>query len=354
MSVQLWNDCKIPYAIGSTLVPERIQTAIEIVNRETNFLFVPKIDQDIDYILFENGDSCRSYVGKINGKQIITIANFCNLFNIVHELLHSIGLIHTMRFKHRDNYITLLPENIDDNHMHNYLIDDYPWLFPYDYSSLMHYSLYSGNNNKNPAFSLKQDVDGIKVGQRYQLSNGDLNILRYLSTLMKCHAKALKKYSRVSDIHFYSGNRIETYGAIDGYYKIQSGIGTGNDIIDSWYTVYSKEYDEEPVYILPDAFGFTIYNDYKIVGTKKGTNLYEPGWTLLADNNNTMVFVLEAIITPRNTTNTIVIDNYKYIRPWWHWVLLIFSILFIVSFILCCRCCYYKRGRSNRIHPSPV
>jgi hypothetical protein len=61
--------------------------------------------------------SCSSYVGKIGGKQTISVGSVggeitCKHGNIVHELAHTLGYFHEHSRPDRDNYIKVVWSNV--------------------------------------------------------------------------------------------------------------------------------------------------------------------------------------------------------------------------------------------------
>jgi hypothetical protein len=100
---------------------------------------------------------------------------------VLHELCHGLGLMHEHQRPDRDEYITIVEENI---------VDSDKWCFwilygaktysGYDFSSVMHYGKKAGSKNglitiktKNPAY---QD----DIGNRAYLTDGDKAALRSL------------------------------------------------------------------------------------------------------------------------------------------------------------------------------
>lgn len=81
------------------------------------FRFRPKTENDTDYIVITNTNSgCWSSVGKQGGRQSVNLqANLCLRDQIgiaIHELMHALGFTHEQNRYERDDYVTVLWENI--------------------------------------------------------------------------------------------------------------------------------------------------------------------------------------------------------------------------------------------------
>ncbi|CAG5124336.1 unnamed protein product, partial [Candidula unifasciata] len=91
--------------------------------------------------------------------------NCMNRQTILHEIGHAIGFYHEHKRPDRDQYITVLEENIKDNKRYNFEksneIDTYG--LPYDYTSIMHYK------ENDPYF---QNI----IGNTQGLSNYDIQL----------------------------------------------------------------------------------------------------------------------------------------------------------------------------------
>lgn len=62
---------------------------------------------------------CSSYVGRIGGRQTISIGNSdgsitCKHGNIVHEIAHALGFFHEHSRPDRDEYVSVLWDNVED------------------------------------------------------------------------------------------------------------------------------------------------------------------------------------------------------------------------------------------------
>jgi hypothetical protein len=111
--------------------------------------FVPRSSQS-DYVKIvtnSDGRCFSSTVGKDGGEQQISLARpDCIYFNVVvHELGHTIGFWHEQARPDRDSYVKILDQYIQDGKASQFDkrdADDVDSLgSPYDYASIMHYSL---------------------------------------------------------------------------------------------------------------------------------------------------------------------------------------------------------------------
>jgi len=71
--------------------------------------FVNRVHSD-DYIYIYSGNGCHSYLGKIGGKQNLSLKkNGClSRGTIIHELIHALGYDHMQNHADRDNYIYVI------------------------------------------------------------------------------------------------------------------------------------------------------------------------------------------------------------------------------------------------------
>ena len=67
-----------------------------------------------NFLSFDDLEGCWSYVGKIGGKQMISLGKGCKTKGkATHEILHAIGFVHEHQRPGRDEYIQIKTENID-------------------------------------------------------------------------------------------------------------------------------------------------------------------------------------------------------------------------------------------------
>ncbi|XP_035693893.1 tolloid-like protein 1 [Branchiostoma floridae] len=106
---RLWPGGVIPYVIDAGFSNESrsvIQSAMTHWQRNTCVRFRPRMHQDFDYVFFQRGRTCCSFVGRTgNGKQTVSVGPGCDMFGIV---LYKIGhltkqsyLVLTLSITHR-------------------------------------------------------------------------------------------------------------------------------------------------------------------------------------------------------------------------------------------------------------
>ncbi|XP_077382244.1 meprin A subunit beta-like [Festucalex cinctus] len=142
-------------------------------------------DDELYFISVKKLDGCFSYIGRVMMPegQDLSIGQFCDrIATVEHEFLHALGFYHEQSREDRDNYVTIIFENILADNEHNFLKANGSITqgVPYDYMSVMHYgkNFFSNGNGstiitKDPAF---QDV----IGQRLEMSQRDVLELNLL------------------------------------------------------------------------------------------------------------------------------------------------------------------------------
>ncbi|XP_060926571.1 hatching enzyme 1.2-like [Limanda limanda] len=175
-----WPTQKIPYLISPELASrtEDILSAIAMVTEHTCLTF-HKRTTEADHMHFMIGKGCASYVGIIGGGQPVFIAPQCIMGNIVHEILHALGFHHEHTRKDRDQYITILPDNIMKGKQRNFKIQQgNTFNLPYDINSILHYGRgFFSANGLDTIVPLKSMND---MGQRVQMTKLDIQRVRHL------------------------------------------------------------------------------------------------------------------------------------------------------------------------------
>ena len=172
-----WPGCVIPYAINPNLPnKKRVADAIDHWTSRSGVRFVERTNQK-DYIVFEDdGKGCYSYIGRRGGRQTLSLAKNCSTGSTIHEIGHTLGLFHEQSRQDRDNYVTVLYDNVQPDQKSNF--DKYRSgsgrdVGAFDFNSIMIYGTDFFSRNGKPTLVHK---DGTKLNaQRTVLSTGDLN-----------------------------------------------------------------------------------------------------------------------------------------------------------------------------------
>lgn len=143
--LKLWESAVVPYSIDSSLTqPDRVQRVISYFNQNTPVRFVPRTGQADSLVFMPMDGLCVSYLGKIGGHQPILLDDRCTDREIAHELMHALGFIHEHSRADRDQYVSVLWDNIEPDRQSQFVIAP-PALTeplrdrPFDFHSVMLY-----------------------------------------------------------------------------------------------------------------------------------------------------------------------------------------------------------------------
>ncbi|XP_043270377.1 zinc metalloproteinase nas-14-like [Venturia canescens] len=125
----------------------------------------------------------------------------------IHEILHTLGAFHEHMRPDRDDHIRILWENIKEGDEDNFRMMDENTVtthgLPYDYESIMHYSMTAFSKNKTiPTIVPRRS--SAEIGQRNYLSQYDIQKLR---RAYQCHKRnppsvfPRKKLNRTKKFH---------------------------------------------------------------------------------------------------------------------------------------------------------
>jgi hypothetical protein len=167
---KLWPSSVIPFYIEPDLVnSERVLQALALFDG-TAIQFVPYTDQNAALVFTVGSENCKSYVGYIGKLQPILLSPDCKPDDIAHEILHALGFIHEQNRSDRDNFISVLADNIQEGHIENFEILPNEFmtvsgLTPFDFESLMIYPDWMFAKSGSPTMRSKS-------GQRIEPSKG--------------------------------------------------------------------------------------------------------------------------------------------------------------------------------------
>jgi hypothetical protein len=170
-----WPNGRIPFEIDPGLANQaRIDNAIAHYQRHTNVRLVPRNGEG-DYVRFVPGNSCSSSVGRVGGRQNITLAAGCSTGSTIHEIDHAVGFWHEQSRSDRDNHVIIHWDNIEDGEAHNFQKESGTVLGAYDFESIMHYDSWAFSVNGEPTIT---KLDGTTFSaNRSGLSAIDLDAL---------------------------------------------------------------------------------------------------------------------------------------------------------------------------------
>ncbi|XP_070490773.1 hatching enzyme 1.2-like [Chironomus tepperi] len=172
----------VPYVIDadySSSERNLILTAMNEISTKTCVSFIPRSTQT-DYIRIFSGDGCWSYVGRIGGKQDLSLKRSgCMVHGIaMHEMIHALGYGHMHQHYQRDSRVRINYGNIQSGmDVWFKTLDPASWNnygTSYDISSVMHYGPYSFSRNGQMTIQAYSSTDQKVMGQRSYLSSGDV------------------------------------------------------------------------------------------------------------------------------------------------------------------------------------
>lgn len=189
----LWPNDEVPYTISAVFgANERatIARAIAEFQNRTCLRFVPRQSQR-DYVEFVRGNGCSSNVGRVGGRQQISIGLGCESVGVViHEILHALGFYHEQSRPDRDEHIIIDRDNIQPGAEVNFQKQSSNEVQTlgeaYDIQSIMHYGAFDFAVDRTRPTIRARDPDYTgPIGQRQGFTDTDL---RKVNKLYQCAA----------------------------------------------------------------------------------------------------------------------------------------------------------------------
>ncbi|KAG2463061.1 UVS2 protein, partial [Polypterus senegalus] len=168
--------------------------------------FIPWTNQK-DYVSIEPQNGCWSSVGKVGGKQVVSLQRDTCLFKgvIQHELNHVLGFLHEQSRSDRDQYVRINWEYISPEYVSNFgKINTNNLGTPYDYSSVMHYSRDAFSNTTNEYTITPIPNPNVTIGQRIGLSSMDIQRINLLYKCNSCSTSMIEKSGNFSSANYPS------------------------------------------------------------------------------------------------------------------------------------------------------
>lgn len=177
--LQLWPEGRIPYTISSqysSYSRSLIAASMQEYASHTCIRWVPKEAADVNYVHIYPDRGCYSMVGKMGGKQSLSLGSGCIQKGIIlHELMHAVGFFHEQSRTDRDDHITIMWNNIQAGMQGQFEKYGHGTIqslgTSYDYGSIMHYGTKAFSRNGQPTMIPKKN--GATIGQRNGFSKVD-------------------------------------------------------------------------------------------------------------------------------------------------------------------------------------
>ena len=138
---QKWPNAVIPYVFDPSATQvdrDAFLQAKADYDAQTVIRFVPRSGQN-DYVNVVSANGCWSYVGRIGGKQDLSLGNGCGVNPARHEMGHALGLAHEQVRQDRDQWVVVNAGG--SQNAIDYGLAGTP-IGPYDFQSMMHYANY--------------------------------------------------------------------------------------------------------------------------------------------------------------------------------------------------------------------
>ncbi|XP_067136226.1 meprin A subunit beta-like [Centruroides vittatus] len=233
---RMWTNRIVPYTLAPHYSDEDKTIILEAMMRieEISCLTFKEREDEVDYVDIQDGSGCFSFVGRIGGRQILSLHPLCLADGTgiaIHELLHALGYWHEQNRYDRDDYVKIHEDNIIPKYFINFKkkekdIADLQNL-EYDYASILHYGpkMFAVDDTENTITPLNPEYEEV-IGQREGLSQ--LDILR-INRRYKCEIESCPPPEVVHD-GFVIG---EDYSVGK---TVQFGCDEGFFLVGSWYS----------------------------------------------------------------------------------------------------------------------
>ncbi|XP_063068690.1 hatching enzyme 1.2-like [Engraulis encrasicolus] len=175
---------EVPYRLSDNYsYPQKklIKRAMGVFHKNTCIRFVPHTSQR-DYIDIMSKPGCWSYIGRIGGRQTVSLnMRGCMSMSVTqHELNHALGFFHEHTRSDRDKYIKINWQYVVKSAVSQFGKRDTNNLdTTYDYNSIMHYDRFAFTNTPGRE-TLTPIPKRVSVGPRAKLSKTDIERINKL------------------------------------------------------------------------------------------------------------------------------------------------------------------------------
>lgn len=173
-----WTNGQVPFSFHSSLSPWQ-QRLARLMFQEWEA--VAGLDfflrtNETDYIRVRTSTGNSSFVGQVGGAQNLNVRNWNRRGTPYHEVGHAITFQHEQNRPDRDNFITVLWNNINPAFHSQYALQPAATTVgPYDFGSCMHYPDWGFSINGQPTMQALPPYAAQQalMGQRHDLSMND-------------------------------------------------------------------------------------------------------------------------------------------------------------------------------------
>lgn len=178
-TVRHWPNGRVRYEFHHSCgekCKKAIAGAISEITQQVPCVTFTKTRSDHHILVKADEDGCWAtlgYTGRRRGQQKLNLGNGCKIKGIaIHELFHSLGMRHEHVRPDRDHYVTVHWNNIQSDYWKTWYktVPTMSTKEPYDYLSIMHYSLNDQMQPKNPKVKKY-------VGQKMLASEIDVRVV---------------------------------------------------------------------------------------------------------------------------------------------------------------------------------
>lgn len=188
---RLWPSGKIPYTFHGQIDAYRKvhmlaamkQIMLSTFSNETPCItFVPRTSES-DYIeiQFAGLGNSGSSIGRVGGKQPLSVSSSPTHDELVRGLMFVIGVHPEVARPDRDNILDIVTSNVDPAFLGNFRIEPDTDSFrqPFDYDTVVMYGPYAFAIDPSKP-TIKTKYDGFTIGQSVSMSSGDVTLIQHV------------------------------------------------------------------------------------------------------------------------------------------------------------------------------